>query len=180
MKHIGLILLAWFVINQAGQDIYVCKNVAVSLFSKAPMEDIDATTNKGSSVFNATTGEVAFSIPIRSFKFDKALMQEHFNENYMESEKFPDASFHGKIAEKIPIDKNGNYAVNATGLLTVHGVKQTRTIAGNIIVNNGAVTLNAEFIVTCKDHQIDIPTLVFQKIAEHIKIHVAAHYSPYK
>ena len=87
MKHIGLILLVWFGINQAGQDIYVCKNAVVNIYSKAPLEDIEARSGKGTSVLNTGTGEFAFAVPIRSFTFQKSLMQEHFNENYMESEE---------------------------------------------------------------------------------------------
>ena len=180
MKHIGLIILVWFGINQAGQDIYVCKNAVVTIYSKAPIEDIDARTDKGTSVFNAGTGELAFSVPIRTFKFDKALMQEHFNENYMESEKFPQATFKGKIADKIDVTKDGTYPVNATGVFEAHGVKQSRTIAGKITVTGGTVSLSSEFMVACKDHKIDIPTLVFRNIAETIRVQVNATYSPYK
>jgi hypothetical protein len=179
MKYITLILLAWF-INQAGQDSYVCKNANISLYSKAPLEDIDATSAKGTSVFNAANGTLAFSVPIRSFQFQKSLMQEHFNESYMESDKYPNASFSGKISEKIDVAKNGTYPVNVTGTLEVHGVKQNRTIPGTITINNGAVSMKSEFMVMCKDHQIEIPKLVFQKIAESIRVQVAANYVVYK
>jgi hypothetical protein len=180
MKYIGVILLAWFSINQARQDIYACKNAVVSIYSKAPVEDIDARSDKGTSVFNAATGELAFSVPIRSFKFDKARMQEHFNENYMESDKYPQASFKGKINEKPDVTKDGTYPVTAAGVFDVHGVKQTRTITGKLTVNGGAINLSSEFMVACKDHKIDIPKLVFYNIAENIRVQVNATYSPYK
>lgn len=179
MKYIAIILLVWFG-NQATQDTYVSKNAKVSLFSKAPLEDIDATSTQGTSVYNAATGDLAFSVPIRSFKFEKSLMQEHFNENYMESDKFPNATFKGKVQEKVDIHKDGSYPVNVSGVLDVHGVKQTRTIKGNITVKGGAVSMASEFMVMCKDHRIDIPQLVFKKIAESIQIKVAADYTPYK
>ena len=99
MKYIAIILIAWLHINQAVQGTYVCKNAKVSIFSKAPLEDIDASSQKGTSVFNASTGDLAFSVPIRSFTFEKSLMQEHFNENYMESDKYPNALFKGKIQQ---------------------------------------------------------------------------------
>lgn len=179
MKYIALILLTWFV-NQAGQETYVCKNANISLYSKAPLEDIDAVSAKGTSVFNASNGALAFSIPIRSFQFQKSLMQEHFNENYMESDKYPNASFSGKISEKIDASKNGSYPVNAVGTLEVHGVKQNRTIPGTITVSNGAVSMKSEFTVMCKDHKIEIPKLVFEKIAESIRVQIAANYVAYK
>ncbi|GGH13795.1 YceI family protein [Mucilaginibacter phyllosphaerae] len=180
MKYIAVILLAWFTVNQAGKGIYVCKNAAVSLYSKAPIEDIDARSDIGTSVLNIANGDVAFSVPIRSFKFDKALMQEHFNENYLESDKYPQASFKGKLTEKPDLTRNGTYPVTATGVFEVHGVKQNRSITGKLMVANGAISLTSEFMVACKDHRIEIPTLVFQNIAENIKIKVTAAYIPYK
>ncbi|MCQ6960247.1 YceI family protein [Mucilaginibacter aquariorum] len=180
MKYIGVILLAWFSINQAGQDIYACKNAVVTIYSKAPVEDIDARSDKGTSVFNTATGELAFSVPIRSFKFDKARMQEHFNENYMESDKYPQATFKGKINGKPDVTKDGTYPVTAAGVFEVHGVKQTRTITGKLMVKGGAINLSSEFMVACKDHQIEIPKLVFYNIAENIRVQVNATYAPYK
>ncbi|MDN5289472.1 MAG: polyisoprenoid-binding protein [Mucilaginibacter sp.] len=180
MKYIALILLVWFSNNQTSQDIYVCKNAKINLFSSAPLEDIDATSNGGTSVFNASTGDLAFSVPIRSFQFQKSLMQEHFNENYMESDKFPNASFKGKVQEKIDVQKDGSFPVNVTGVFEVHGVKQNRTIKGTINISKGAVSLSSAFTVACKDHQIEIPKLVFQKIAETIQVKVAANYTAYK
>ncbi|RYU90485.1 YceI family protein [Mucilaginibacter terrigena] len=180
MKYIGVILLVWFATNRTGQDIYACKNAVVTLYSKAPIEDIEARTDKGTSVLNTATGELAFSVPIRSFKFDKALMQEHFNENYMESDKYPQATFKGKLTDKVDVTKDGTYPVTASGVLEVHGVKQTRSIPGKLTVANGAISLTSEFTVACKDHKIEIPTLVFHNIAESIRIQVSAAYSPYK
>ncbi|MBS7566795.1 YceI family protein [Mucilaginibacter sp. Bleaf8] len=179
MKYIALILLVWFG-NQARQETYVCKNAKISLYSKAPLEDIDATSTQGTSVFNAATGDLAFSMPIRTFKFEKSLMQEHFNENYMESDKYPNATFKGRIQEKIDVHKDGTYPVTVSGILDVHGIKQSRSIKGTVTVKNDAVSMASEFIVQCKDHQIDIPQLVFKKIAESIQIKVAANYTPYK
>ncbi len=180
MKYLALILLVWFKTNQTSQETYVCKNAKISIFSKAPLEDIDAASTKGTSVFNAGTGDIAFSIPIKSLTFEKSLMQEHFNENYMESDKYPNATFKGKIQDKIDVSKNGVYPVTATGVLDVHGIKQNRTIPGKMTVNNGGVSLMADFKVQCKDHQIDIPQIVFKKIAETIQVKVAATYASYK
>jgi hypothetical protein len=180
MKHISIILLAWLAFYQAGGDTYICKTASVSLYSKAPIEDIEAKTGSGASVYNSATGDIAFSVSIKSFKFDKSLMQEHFNENYMESDKYPNAVFKGKIQEHPDLSKDGTYSVNATGDLDVHGVKQARTIPGTLTVKGGTVSLSTEFMVKCADHKIKIPTLVFHNIAETIKIQVAATYSKYQ
>ncbi|MDO3643404.1 YceI family protein [Mucilaginibacter sp. L3T2-6] len=180
MKHLSIILLAWMMNFQAGKDLYVCKNAKVTLFSSAPIEDIKAETSSAASVFNATTGELNFVINISSFKFPKSLMQEHFNSDYMESDKYPRATFRGKIAEKIDVTKDGSYPVTATGELTVHNVTQNRSIPGIITVKGGVISMKSEFMVKCADHHIDIPRIVFHNIAETIKITVAAMYTPNK
>ncbi len=181
MKTISIILLAWLsFINQTGQDLYACKNARVSLYSSAPIEDIKATSNTGTSVYNASTGDLAFAVPIRSFQFEKSLMQEHFNDDYMESDKFPKATFKGKVNEHPDLSKDGSYPITATGYFQVHGVTQSRTINGNLKVSNGVITMTSEFMVKCADHHIDIPKIVFHNIAESIKINVTATYTTYK
>ncbi len=180
MKYITMILLAWLTVNQAGQDIYTCKNANINLYSSAPIEDIEATATNGVSVFNAGTGELDFSVPIRGFHFPKALMQEHFNENYMESDKYPQATFKGKIQEHPDLSKDGTYPVTATGDFQVHGITQTRTITGNLKVSNSVVTMTSEFMVKCADHHIEIPQIVFHHIAESIRIRVSATYTSFK
>ncbi|WP_448701610.1 YceI family protein [Mucilaginibacter sp. AW1-3] len=181
MKIISLILLAGLsIFNQAGQGTYVCKNAQITLFSKAPIEDIEARSEKGTSVYNSATGDIAFNLPISSFKFQKSLMEEHFNENYMESDKYPNATFKGKVSGTVDVTKDGSYPANAVGVLTVHGVAQNRTITGTITVKGGVVSLSSEFMVKCVDHKITIPTIVFHNIAETIKITVSATYDLYK
>jgi hypothetical protein len=181
MKHISIILLAWMSItNQAGQDIYVCKNAKISLFSSAPIEDIKAVSSSGASVYNSGTGELEFSIAIRSFQFDKSLMQDHFNSEYMESDKYPRATFKGKITEHIDVTKDGTFPINVTGDLTVHGVTKPRTVAGTLTVKSGVITMASEFMVKCADHHIDIPQIVFHNIAESIKMNISATYTVYK
>jgi hypothetical protein len=179
MRYI-IVLLAWMTVFQAGQDIYVCKSAKITLFSKAPIEDIEATSTKGTSVFNATTGELAFNVQIRSFQFPKALMQDHFNTEYMDSDKFPLASFKGKINEHIDVTKDGTTAITVTGDLNVHGVTKPRSISGTVTVKGGVISMTSEFIVKCADHNITIPTIVFHNIAETIRMNVSATYSLYK
>ncbi len=179
MKYILVVLLSWLNINHAAQDLYTCKNVRITLFSGALIEDISAATPTGVSVYNANTGELDFSVAISSFHFEKAFMQQHFNSDYMESDKYPRATFKGKITEHIDVTRDGTYAVNATGELTVHNVTQFRTIQGSLAVKNGVITMTSEFMVKCADHHIDIPQILFYHIAESIKISVSATYTPY-
>lgn len=164
-------------INQAGQGLYVSKNARISLYSSAPIEDIKAVSSTGVSVFNAGTGELDFSVAITSFQFPKSLMQQHFNSDYMESDKFPRATFKGKIQERPDITKDGTYPVTVAGDLTVHGVTQKRTIPGSLTVKGGVISMTSEFMVKCADHHIEIPTIVFHNIAESIKMNVSATYA---
>ncbi|MCC8427152.1 YceI family protein [Mucilaginibacter sp. UR6-11] len=181
MKHISIILLAWLsIMNQTGQGLYACKNAQISLFSSAPIEDIAAKTSSGTSVYNSATGDLIFSVAINTFKFPKALMQEHFNSDYLESDKYPRATFKGKIQEHPDLTNDGNYPITVTGELDVHNVKQTRTIPATLTVAGGIITMKAEFTVKCVDHHIDIPRLVFHNIAESIKINVTATYTAAK
>jgi hypothetical protein len=178
MKFITIVLLAWVshLTQASGQGIYTCKNARITLFSSAPIEDIKATTSIGASVYNASTRELAFSLSISSFQFEKSLMQEHFNSDYMESDKFPKAAFKGMIREQVDVSKDGTYTVTVTGDLNVHGVTQKRTIQGMITVKNGVITMASEFMVKCADHHITIPSIVFHNIAEIIKMNVSATY----
>lgn len=179
MKYLQFLVLGWIAMSnpQTDQQLYACKNARVSLFSSAPIEDIAATSATGTSVFNAATGDLAFSVNIASFQFKKSLMQEHFNSEYLESDKSPRAIFKGKIQQQINTTQNGTYPVTAVGELDVHGVKQNRTLQGTITVNNGTVAMASEFMVKCADHNIQIPKIVFHNIAENIQIKVAATYT---
>lgn len=180
MKYLIMILLAWSSFTQAGQDTYVCKNARVNIYSSAPIEDIEGNSISAVSVYNASTGELDFSLPIRSLHFEKSMMEEHFNENYMESDKFPKATFKGKMDQRPDLTKDGTTPVTVTGELEVHGVKQNRTIKGEVKVAGGVVSMTSEFMVKCADHHIDIPQIVFHNIAESIRVRVAATYSEYK
>lgn len=180
MKYICIVLLSLLNITKEGQDLYTCKNARITLFSTALIEDIKATTSAGMSVYNASTGELDFSVPISTFQFEKAFMQQHFNSDYMESDKYPKAIFKGKIQEHIDVAKEGTYPVNVTGDLTVHGITQKRTIPGSVTIKNGILSMASEFMVKCADHHIDIPQILFYHIAESIKVTISATYNPYK
>ncbi|MDF3077295.1 MAG: YceI family protein [Sphingobacteriaceae bacterium] len=180
MKLLGIILLIFSPLAQSSSSLYVCKAVKAVIYSEAPIENIEATSVKGFSVIDLNKSEVQFNIPIKSFQFKKSLMQEHFNENYLESDKYPNAQFKGKIRESIDPTKEGNYPVTVTGDLDVHGVKKNRTIPGVIRIKDNSVTITSKFNVLCKDHNIDIPQLVFQNIAESIQVTVSGTFSAYK
>jgi polyisoprenoid-binding protein YceI len=181
MKSVFILLTCFlfFSFSQQKSNVYVSRNVKTVIYSEAPLENIEATSVKGSSVLNISTREIQFIIPISSFQFKKSLMQEHFNENYMESDTYPSAKFKGKISQDIDINKDGDYQVSASGELEVHGVKKQRNINGSIHVENKSVSINSKFEVLCKDHNIKIPQLVFKNIAENIQVTVSGTYTAY-
>lgn len=148
------------------------KSNTISFYSKAPLEDIQAVNKDATSVIDIANRNVAFKVPIKSFKFENGLMQEHFNENYMHSDKYPEGTFSGKIIEYIDLRKNGEYEVTVSGKLTIHGVTQNRTIKGKILIAEKKATIDCKFDVYLKDHNIDIPKMVVKKIAEKIEVTV--------
>lgn len=160
------------------QQNYGTKTGKISFFSSTPVEDIKAASNKATAVFVSKTNDLAFQVAIKSFQFEKGLMQEHFNENYMESDKFPLAKFKGKLNQNIDLSKNGEYDVTASGTLSVHGVDKPRTINGKIRVTDGKVQLLSSFNIACVDHNIKIPTIVVAKVAEVIAVKIDAILTP--
>lgn len=106
-------------------------------------------------------------------------MQQHFNSDYMESDKYPKAIFKGKLREPVDIKKDGSYPINVSGNLTVHGITRARTVQGVLTIKNGVISMTSEFYVKCGDHRIDIPQILFYHIAENIRVNVSATYAPY-
>lgn len=159
---------------------YICKNGNTSFFSETPVENIEALSTESSSAYDSKTGELVIVIPIKSFKFEKSLMQEHFNENYLESDKYPKAFFKGKIAEAASLDlsKDGNYKVTAQGKLTIHNVTKDVKIPGTISIKNGKINMDSKFTVRCADYAIKIPKLVMVKVAEEIQVTINNSYNP--
>ena len=152
-------------------------NGTVSFFSKAPLEDIDATSDNIVSAINMETNEVAFDVGIKSFHFKKGKMETDFNENFMESNKYPVSTYKGKINEKIDWEKDGTQRVTSKGVLTIHGVAKERTDTATVSIKNGVVTLKSNFFVRVADHKIKIPTLLYQHIAEAVSVKLDVSYS---
>ncbi len=173
MKKVFLIVTV-FVLTvfsaKAQQKLLSASSGEVKFFSKAPLEDIEAINKQATSIINLETNDVVAKIPIKGFVFPNGLMQEHFNENYLESGKFPNGTFRGKLNETIDFSKDGIYQVSASGKFNVHGVEKDKIIKGKLTIAQGKATLETAFDVLLADHKIEIPTLVFQKIAEKIAV----------
>jgi polyisoprenoid-binding protein YceI len=162
------------------QNYYMTRSGQISFFSKTPMENIEAINNEVNSMINTATGEIVFAVLIKSFRFEKALMEEHFNENYMESSKIPKATFQGRITNLSSVDfnKDGSYPASAEGDLTLHGVKQPVKATGTMTIKNGKAHLISEFTIRLDDYKIERPSLVAEKIAEIIAIKINCQYEP--
>jgi hypothetical protein len=151
-----------------------------SFFSSTPVEDIDAHSAGLNGLLNPQTKEFAFIVPNTSFEFKNKLMQEHFNEKFMESAKYAHSTFKGKLKEDVDLTKNGTYAVTAVGKLNIHGVEKDRSIPATVTVKDGKIVISSEFPVQVKDHNIEIPKLVVTKVAEEIKVKVDTELTPKK
>lgn len=172
MKKILVFLLtiSSLVAFQAKAQLFISQTGETSFFSETPLENISALNKQVAAIINTATSDVAVRIQNVSFHFPNKLMEEHFNENYMETEKYPNSTFKGKIQEVIDYQKEGVYDVTAKGTLEMHGVKQERTLKGKLTVAPNQLTLVCNFDVKLADHKIDIPTLVVAKIAESLTV----------
>lgn len=161
------------------QDVFMTKNGEVHFSSNAPLEMIDAKSNVMSGAVDAKNRTFAFSVPINTFKgFNNGLQQEHFNEKYMESQKFPNATFKGKIIEEADLSANGTYNVRAKGMMNMRGVEVERIIKATVVVNNGKMNVTSKFEIPLIDHKITIPKILNQKIADKVEVKVNANFSP--
>jgi hypothetical protein len=174
------ILLLQLQICFGQSNLYAISNGNITFFSKAPLEDISAVNPNVMSLINPQSNEIVVRVPISKFEFPNKLMQEHFNENYLESAKYPVATFKGKINENLNWDKPGIYTVSATGILNIHGKDTQRTLKGIINIGEKNFKLDTQFKVRLEDHLIEIPKLVFNKIAEEIEVSCQFTYKPYK
>jgi len=131
-------------------------------------EKIEAINNEVANILDATTGDMVFQVLVKSFKFERALMQEHFNENYMESDKLPKSDFKGKITNLADINftKDGIYNAQVSGKLTMHGVTNDVNVPGTITVKGGNVKLRAKFALKLQDYKVSIPAVVGDKIGK--------------
>jgi polyisoprenoid-binding protein YceI len=180
----SILLLAFVAIAffSSAQTKYFTKTARIFFDASSSLEKIDAINDKGTSVIDFSTGQIEVGVLMKAFLFERALMQEHFNENYVESDKFPKAVFKGTIADPSSIDKSkdGTYPVKATGKLTLHGVTKDVSTTVMFTVKNGAISAATDFKIETADYDIEIPGVVKDKIAKTVNINVQANYEPLK
>jgi len=184
MKKFILILIAITTIGSTlqAQKVFYTKSGNIDFFSTTPMENIEAKNNQVVSFIKTDKGTLSFGLLVKSFKFKNALMEEHFNENYAESDKFPKAKFKGHIINisEINFYKNGTYNAKINGELTFHGVSQNINISAILTVNGDKLKGTSNFKLVPSDYNISIPNVVKDKIAKEITVKVNIDYEIYK
>ena len=179
MKRIVIALLLLGMFSFLNAQKYITRNGYIGFFSHTPMEDIKADNNQVASILDISTGEIVFQVLIKSFHFERTLMEEHFNENYMESEKYPRSNFTGKITNLSSVDfkKTGSYEVTVEGNLTIRDVTNKVSTKGILEVTADGISTSAKFNIAPEDYKINIPSVVREKIAKSIEITVTMKYS---
>jgi hypothetical protein len=169
LKRFKIALFCLCAVNLKAQ-LFIGERSTLAFFSSTALENIDALNSSVKPLFNSKTGAFALQARQTDFKFKSSFMQEHYNENYMESEKFPFAVFIGKVNEVIDYTKDGVYEVSMTGKLAMHGVELPRVIKGTIMVKGDVIIMDSKFDVKVADHNIKVPSLYVAKIAEVIEV----------
>lgn len=172
MKKLLLLSMAIVLAQSSAkaQSRLIDRSGTVRFYSSAPMEDIEATNNSALGIVEIPSGKAAVSILIKGFKFEKALMQEHFNENYMESDKYPKATFSGQITDPSMLTKLGSFQTEIQGQMTLHGVTKDLTMLCQFNVSEKEITVKSTFNLVVADYDIEIPKLVRNNIAKEVEV----------
>jgi len=173
MKKILLISLSFFSIFSFSQEKFISRNGQIQFLASTPLETIDPVNNHVSCILDTENGNLVFQMKMISFKFEKALMEEHFNEKYVESDKFPKSTFVGKIQNWDDFIWNGTEQnIVVKGMITIHGIEKSIIVKGMIGTSKSTISLSSSFDIIISDFDIDIPRLVRDKISETVKVEV--------
>ncbi len=180
MKKILLltVIVSVYAFSSTAQK-YKADKSSVVFYSHATVEDITARNTESNSIFDLGTGEIAFSIPVKEFKFSKSLMKEHFNEKYMETEKFPTSTFEGTITG-YQADGAGVQKAKATGKLTIHGVTKDIDVPGTVEISGENVLIKSKFIVKLEEYNVRRPQLLWKNIAEQVEVTLDFTFIPHE
>lgn len=182
MKTTSLVLLLMIaMISSVSAQKYLTKNGHIRFYSEAPLENIEADNRQVTSIYDAETGEFAFSLLMKGFHFEKALMEEHFNEKYVHSDKFPKSMFKGQVADFNSVDIASGLPQEVTvyGTLTLHGVEKELSASGVLHLTEGKLHARSVFPLTLSDFDITIPGVVKDNIAKTVEVTVEMVYDLY-
>jgi hypothetical protein len=172
MKGLVVLLLLFFISLHSQGQTYLTRNGFIGFYSKTPLEDIRAENRQAYGIIDVAKKNIAFTLLVKGFTFQKQLMQTHFNENYAESDRYPKASFSGTYAGDVDVTKNGTYPVQVKGQLAFHGVTRTIEVPATIEVQDGVLLGKSEFKLKPVDFDIEIPSIVREKIAQQMDVKV--------
>lgn len=182
MNRIIAFLAAFLLISGSLQaQKFMTRTGHISFFSHTAIEDIEAHNNQVTSIIDTENGDLVFAVLMKGFQFEKALMQEHFNEKYVESTKFPKATFKGKITnlDEVDFSKDGEYSTKVSGSMTIHGVTQEIESTGTLEVKEGKILATAKLPIEVAAYDIKIPGVVKDNIAKVVEATVDITYEPY-
>ena len=171
MKQLATALLILLYGANTAQ-IYTARpgSTTITFYSEAPLENIEAINKSASIVLKTSTNDIQIRLSIQNFKFKNALMEEHFNENYMESNKYPNAEFKGKISDSVDYNKEGEQKVRVTGKMTIHGETRDVSMDGTVTRTGDALKLYTKFPVRVEDYKITVPSMYVKNIAEVVDV----------
>lgn len=181
-KRLFILAALFLLAAPAFSQKYFTRDGKAKFYSDAAMEKIEAVNKSATAVLDAATGKTEWKVLIKGFLFEKALMQDHFNENYLESSKYPDATFKGEIVNlaDVKLGKDGTYTAKVKGKMKIHGVEKDLETSGTVTVGGGSVKIHSEFFVKCSDYNIKIEAQKVTNIANEIKVTVDAELKPMK
>ena len=172
MKNILIFLIVFSQSLSTKAQIYIAKDVYIHFFSPAPVADIEANSTTATGKLNLGKKEVSIEMMVSDFKFKKALMQAHFNEKYIETDKYPKASFKGKFKENLNLERDGTYSINIEGKFSIHGVERFKKIICNINVKDQNITFDSAFELLSADYKIKAPNVLYRKVGEEVGVDI--------
>lgn len=173
---ISLLMLAAFGISNAQK--YYTSGATITFTSVAPAEKIVSDNKQVTCMVNTATGDIAFKVLMKSFRFEKQGMYDHFNSKYLETDKFPNATFEGKVTS-VDLSKKGTYTAVVNGTLTIHGIKKPVKQQGTIVVAEGKITIDSAFSILLPDFGVKVPTDYIKRISNTVQVAVNAVLTPY-
>ena len=176
-QFFGLIIFIVACSSASSQSRFGAETARLTFFSDGTIEDIQASNTKVISIFDGNKGDIAFLIRVKDFQFDKKMMQIHFNEKFLESEKYPKSTFLGSVVG-FDLNKAGVQQVIAVGKLFIHGVTREVKIPGTLEKKGSNVYLKSKFLLKLSDYNISIPQIVWQNIAEDVEVKLDLSFTP--
>ena len=180
--YLFIFLFSFCVISVTSGQKFYTKTGHVHFLSEAPIETIQSDNNNAYVVLDGASGQFEFSVLIKGFNFEKALMQQHFNENYLESDKYPKSVAKGSVLNwsAIRLDSDHEYNVNVGGQLTIHGITKPFSTQGKLVIKDGMISIFSTYTIVIADYEIEVPKVVRDNISKTVKVTVSADLQPMK